>query len=188
MPTKPPNKTCTVPGLGGHDAAVPSRPASTKVERVREPSAPPVRRGVRDSVRREDPDDEPPKVSSKPSGRPSKAMTRQAPKSKSWKPEATTGTRRKYEGPNRPPVQVDEVGAAAVKIARGGIRESGAPKLAASRAMIAQAPIDSRSAFVLSLIDGRNTVDSLIDTAAMPEAELRTILARLERLGLITLG
>jgi hypothetical protein len=183
MPTKPPNKTRTVPGLGGQNTVGDARPASTVVERVREPSAPPVRRGLRDSVRREDPDDEPPpKVASKPALRPSARPT-----SKSWKPEATTGKRKKFEGPSgRPPVKVDDVGAAAVKLARGGVPESGAPKLAASRAMIAQAPIDSRSAFVLSLVDGRNTVESLIDMAGMPEPEVRAILARLERLGLIS--
>lgn len=81
---------------------------------------------------------------------------------------------------------VDEVGTAAVKLARTTRRET-APKVLASRALIAKAPIDTRAAFVLSLVDGRNTVDAIIDMAGMPEDEVRAILGRVARLGLISL-
>lgn len=81
---------------------------------------------------------------------------------------------------------VDEVGVAAVKLARTSRRET-APKLLASRALIAKAPIDTRAAFVLSLVDGRNTVDAIVDMSGMVEGEVKAILARLSRLGLIAL-
>ena len=81
---------------------------------------------------------------------------------------------------------VDDVGAAAVKLARTTRRES-APKLLASRAVIAKAPIDTRAAFVLSLVDGRNTATAIVDMSGMLEDEVRAILERLARLGLISL-
>lgn len=84
----------------------------------------------------------------------------------------------------RAAVTVDDVGVVAVKIARGA-RRSSAPKLVASREAIASAPIDTRSAFVLALVDGQNMVDAIVDMAGMPEDEVRAILARLARLGLI---
>ena len=61
------------------------------------------------------------------------------------------------------------------------------PRLLRQRDGLAGAPIDHRDAFVISLIDGRITVANLIDVAGMPEAELRAILARLSRLGIIGL-
>jgi hypothetical protein len=175
MATKRNSHNRTVPGLGPDSQG--SSMGSAKMERVRAPAP----SGV---DRREEPADLRPSKAPKNASRPPSTNA----KSKSWRPEVTTGARRKYEGPASKDVKVDEVGEAAVKIARAGLRESGAPKLAASRAMIAQAPIDARAAFVLSLVDGRNTVESLIDMAGMPEAEVRSILARLQRLGLIRLG
>ncbi len=87
---------------------------------------------------------------------------------------------------SRSPVTVDDVGPLAVKLARG-LRES-APKLVASRTMIARAPLDTRAAFVLSLVDGRNSTTAIVDMAGMPEEEVKAILDRLARLGLITPG
>ena len=198
MAKPPTNKTRTQPGLGSSSGL--PRMDSSEMKRVREsfrrddpapisagsrgtppePSStrasstvPPKR--LRDSVRREeDPEPSPAPTSDRPSSR-----------KPSWQPEAQTGTRRR-ERSNRPPVTVDEVGAAAVKIARSSRRES-APKLLASRALIAKAPIDTRAAFVLSLVDGRNSVDAIIDMSGMLEDEVKAILARLARLGLISL-
>ena len=201
MPPKPPTKTSTQPGLGegGPDAL--SRMDSTEMRRVRDsfrrddgvrpgaetssaatPAPAAARPRLRDSVRREDPDDDEPAPNAThvPNAAPSRPRS-------SWQPEVGTGTRKKDgETRSRPPVTVDQVGAAAVKIARTTRRDS-APKLIASRQIIAKAPIDTRSAFVMSLVDGRNTVESLIDMAGMPEAEVRAILDRLARLGLISL-
>lgn len=182
MPPKPPNNKRTEPGLGR--AELP-RMDSAEMKRVRDsfrrddPPEGSVERPkrIRDSVRREDPDDEP--VNSE-RVRGSGAVSQRS----SWEPEAATGTHRKRS--NRPPVKVDEVGTAAVKLARTTRRES-APQLVASRATVAKAPIDSRSAFVLSLVDGRNTVSAIVDMSGMPEDEVKAILARLARLGLISL-
>ena len=103
----------------------------------------------------------------------------------SWEPRRRPG-RGARSASARPPVTVDEVGATAVKIARTTRRES-APKLIASRGIIAKAPIDTRAAFVLSLVDGRNTVDAIVDMSGMLEDEVKAILERLARLGLISL-
>ena len=78
-----------------------------------------------------------------------------------------------------------EVGSTAVKLARTTPRR--APKLLASREVIAMAPIDTRAAFLLSLVDGRNTVDAIIDMSGMLEHEVKAHLERLARLGLISL-
>jgi len=146
---------------------------------------------IRDSVRRDDPDeltpDAPPttprseQVSLRPVAPPRRG-------SALWQPEKETGTRPKPASgrSQRPPVTVDEVGATALKIARTTRRE-GSPKLVASRAIVSKAPIDTRSAFVLSLVDGRNTVDAIVDMAGMPGEEVKAILERLARLGLIQL-
>jgi hypothetical protein len=134
---------------------------------------------LRDSIRREDPDDPPgaPPKSDPP------AAARASTKRAKWDAnEPATETRKRSE---RTAVTVDEVGAGAAKLARTQ-RES-APKLVASRAVIAKAPIDTRAAFVLSLVDGRNTVDAIIDASGMLEPEVRTILDRLARLGIIAL-
>jgi hypothetical protein len=136
-------------------------------------STPPPKR-IRDSVRRE----EDPEPGTLHSDRPSARRTA------SWEPEAPTGTRRKDRS-LRPPVTVDEVGVAAVKIAR--TRREGAPKLIASRGVVAKAPIDTRAAFVLSLVDGRNTESAIVDMSGMLEDEAKAILERLARLGLISL-
>ena len=183
MPKPPSNKTRTQPGLGSSSGL--PRMDSAEMKRVRdsfrreepEPASTPPPKRIRDSVRREE-DPEPSQAhrSDRPTAR----------RTASWEPEAPTGTRVKRERSNRPPVTVDDVGAAAVKIARTTRRES-APKLLASRAVIAKAPIDTRAAFVLSLVDGRNTVPAIVDMSGMVEDEVKAILERLGRLGLISL-
>lgn len=166
----------------------PDDPPAAAVPKVAES----VRPRIRDSVRREDPDDTTSTTPSDPRaeqvslGRPSAMPPRRG--SALWSPEKDTGTRTKPATgrSQRPPVTVDEVGATALKIARTTRRE-GSPKLVASRAIVAKAPIDTRSAFVLSLVDGRNTVDAIVDMAGMPVEEVKGILERLARLGLIQL-
>jgi hypothetical protein len=145
---------------------------------LREAAAPPSTTTPRPPITRREEDDPAPDRALQ-SDRPS------APRVESWPVEAPTGTRRK-ERSHRPPVTVDDVGPAAVKIANTTRRES-APKVIASRATIAKAPIDTRTAFVLSLVDARNTVEAIIDMSGMRADEVNTILARLARLGLITL-
>jgi hypothetical protein len=160
-----------------------------------EPRTPPpvdsVRPRLRDSVRREDPEDT--STSTSPREEQVSLRSNAGPRrgSSVWQPEKETGMRAKPQpssssSRSRPPVTVDEVGATALKIARTTLRE-GAPKLLASRATVSKAPIDTRSAFVLSLVDGRNTVNAIVDMAGMPEDEVKSILERLARLGLIQL-
>jgi hypothetical protein len=133
---------------------------------------------LRDTLRREDPEDATPLPPPAPSPT---ANTGARPK---WQPEADTGTRSKGSGTGRAPLAVDQVGAAAVKLARG--RRESVPRILASKAVIETAPLDARAAFVLSLVDGTATVDAIVDSAGMPAEEAKTILARLARLGLIS--
>ena len=79
---------------------------------------------------------------------------------------------------------VDSVGETATRLARNTIRQQ-APKVIASQGTIASAPIDSRTAFVLSVVDGHSDVPAIVDATGMPEDEVIGILARLARLGLI---
>jgi hypothetical protein len=48
-------------------------------------------------------------------------------------------------------------------------------------------PLDSRAGFVLSLIDGRSDVSTILDLASMDEEEVIDILSRLVRLGVVRL-
>lgn len=52
-------------------------------------------------------------------------------------------------------------------------------------AQLRDLPLDSRDAYVLSLVDGSLTVESILDVAATPEDETRDILDRLLYLGAI---
>jgi hypothetical protein len=165
-------KRATDPGLGEsprrHDSFLRSRVESPQVPTIPPPpSFPGVRRDTRP-------------FESQPPPRPS------------WAPEAASATARRPSilppterrpRASRPPVRVDDVGQAAVRLARGP--EERAPRLKASDRMIAQAPIDSRTAFLLSMIDGQNTVETLADVTGMARDEVSALLERLTRLGLI---
>jgi len=62
------------------------------------------------------------------------------------------------------------------------------PRVVRSKGELAQAPLDHREGFVLSLVDGHTPVHALIDVAGIPDGELIAVLQRLRRLGIITLG
>jgi hypothetical protein len=193
---KPPNtnKTKTRPGLGSSNGL--PRMGSTEIKRVRDSvrqddgaaaeaptgSAP---RRLRDSIRRDD-EGEPSSVREERISREEPTLRSDRPTARraSWEPETPTGTRPR-ERSLRPAVTVDEVGTTAMKIAR--TRREVAPKLTATRSVIAKAPIDTRAAFVLSLVDGRNTTTAIVDSSGMLEDEVKAILERLARLGLISL-
>ena len=96
----------------------------------------------------------------------------------SWTDEAPSGPR------SRKPLTVDTVGDAATRIARTTRQTS--PKVVATKSMIASAPLDSRSAFVLSHVDGTSDVPAIVDGTGMSSEEVIGILARLARLGLIS--
>lgn len=188
--SSPPSQRKTQPGLGAVDGIPHVDSAERPRVDVKERSAsivtpPPVSVGrVRETLKRED-DPEPsqpppsePRVERTPTPAPRRTGAFSAI-------ETPSGTIRRPG--SRAAVSVDEVGAAAVKIARASSHQQ-APKLVASREMIAQAPIDSRHAFVLSLCDGRNTATAIVDMSGMAEEEVKAVLDRLARLGLITLG
>jgi hypothetical protein len=64
---------------------------------------------------------------------------------------------------------------------------SAVPWLLATQERLIGLPLDSRSAFVVSLVDGRCTVEMILDMAGMPADEAVEILHRLVRLGVIEL-
>jgi hypothetical protein len=64
---------------------------------------------------------------------------------------------------------------------------SAVPWLLATHESLIGLPLDSRCAFVVSLVDGRCTVEMILDMACMPEDEAVEILHRLVRLGVIEL-
>jgi len=92
---------------------------------------------------------------------------------------------------SRPPLRVDDVGDAAVALGAKHGREkrasAPAPKLLKSRRELEAAPIDHRDAFVLSLIDGRTSVQGIVDMAGMADLEVHGILERLATLGILQL-
>jgi hypothetical protein len=128
------------------------------------PSAPPssssrVREGMDDTVPRESAPTAPASVT----------------KLSSRRPHASRGA-----------VRVDDVGDVAVAIASKAA-PSFAPKLLKTRGELTSAPIDSRDAFVISLIDGEMSVQAIVDIAGMPRADVGAILDRLVQLGIIAL-
>lgn len=103
----------------------------------------------------------------------------------SSKPPAS-GPAKKQSGTPRPnPVRVDDVGGTAMKIASRG-RPSSAPRLAKGKLDASKAPLDSQSAYILSLIDGTTTVDGLADITGISVERVTQIVDRLQRLGFVT--
>jgi hypothetical protein len=87
----------------------------------------------------------------------------------------------------RPKVDLRSVRLKAASPTRARIGRDRSPRLVATPRMIMKAPLDNRYAFVLSLIDGRTTVDELLDLSGMSEDELEVILERMTSLRLIAL-
>lgn len=95
-----------------------------------------------------------------------------------------SGKGRKRTSSRPAPVRVDDFGGAAMKIASRN-RPSNAPRLAKTRLDASKAPLDSQSAYVLSLIDGMMTVEGMADVTGIPVESVNAILERLERLGFV---
>lgn len=83
---------------------------------------------------------------------------------------------------SRPAIRVDDTGAGASKM----VAPRMAPKVVPG-ANLKNAKIDSKDAFVLSLIDGKLDVPGIVDVAGLPGDEVARILERLEALGLVKL-
>jgi hypothetical protein len=154
---KPKRRTLTSPGLGDSGLRV----------RYETPSGPPPNSSSRV---RERTDDTTPPASAEEGRAPasvSKLSTR--------RPRSSRGA-----------VRVDDVGDVAVAIASKAM-PSFAPKLLKTGGELTSAPLDSRDAFVISLIDGTMSMQAIVDISGMPRAEMAAILDRLVQLGIIAL-
>lgn len=96
-------------------------------------------------------------------------------------PKSSPSERRKREA--REPVRVDEI--RGQKITLRGAAEA-RPRVIDTK-NIARAPLESRDAFVIQLIDGTLTMTELSDATGIAEAELDKIVARLIRLGIVAM-
>lgn len=86
------------------------------------------------------------------------------------------------------PACVEELGLVTALMLDGGVSAALKPRRRPDASnTVAAAPLDSREAYVLSLLDGELSVQSLVDITAIPRAELAAILDRLVGLGLVTL-
>lgn len=89
----------------------------------------------------------------------------------------------------RPSLREDVVGPAVERtpIPAAAARQAGqiVPRLVRTKAEIAAAPIDHRAGFLLAHIDGKTSVQGLVDIAGMGEDEVQQILDRLRRLGIV---
>jgi hypothetical protein len=61
------------------------------------------------------------------------------------------------------------------------------PWLVATHEALRRLPLDARAGFIVSLIDGRCTVEMLLDVAGLPEDEVIALLGQLAELGAIEL-
>jgi hypothetical protein len=61
------------------------------------------------------------------------------------------------------------------------------PWLVVSYVDLQKLPLDARAGFILSLIDGRCTVQTMLDISGMPEEETLDVLRELLRLGAVEL-
>jgi hypothetical protein len=62
---------------------------------------------------------------------------------------------------------------------------SGVPSLLVTDDGLRGLPLDPRAGFVISRIDGKSDVETLLDVCALPENETLAIVAELVRLGVI---
>ncbi|HSO33152.1 MAG TPA: hypothetical protein VLT33_11550 [Labilithrix sp.] len=100
-------------------------------------------------------------------------------------PAAGVETTRRH----RPSVREDHVGEA--PRLSGGARallRKVVPRVLRSQLECARAPLDHREGFLLAHIDGGTPVEALVDICGLPEADVLTLLQRLRRLGIVTLG
>lgn len=121
---------------------------------------------------------QPKRHSTKPGMGPTRASGMLAMRADERAPKVTQKRRREA-------IRVDEVGERAPKITLKTPAER-RPRVV-DRSRIQHAPLGSRDAFVLQMIDGTFTVTDLCDATGATEQELDEILARLVRLGLVAM-
>jgi hypothetical protein len=68
------------------------------------------------------------------------------------------------------------------------VTAQGVPHLLISKADIARLPLDNRAAFVVTLVDGKSTVDEILDIVPLPPREALTILRQLVSLKIVEFG
>jgi hypothetical protein len=86
------------------------------------------------------------------------------------------------------PAHVDETPCSGAVRASSASSPSAVPRRLPPPGAIEEAPLGSREAFVLSLVDGEASLASLGDVSGLGETELRAIVDRLAALKLIALG
>lgn len=101
-------------------------------------------------------------------------------------PSSPSSSNKRGQRASREPLRVDAVGSTKM-IAPHAAALSSKPRLV-DRQRVSEAPLSTREAFVLALVDGGLTVRDLVDAASMPEREVSAILARLVNLGLVSLS
>jgi hypothetical protein len=103
----------------------------------------------------------------------------------SQRPSAQTGvTRASRPRTSRPALRVDDVGTTAVEIANK-VKRTSKPRLI-GRASISDAPLSPQEAFVLSMIDGKLTIEALADSTGFKIEDVFAVVERLLRLKLVT--
>ncbi len=80
---------------------------------------------------------------------------------------------------------LEEIGPVTAAVAAGRARKTIPRRVKGAQATTGS--LDSRHASLLSLVDGRLSVPSLVDVSGMTENDVIAILDRLARLGLITI-
>lgn len=98
-------------------------------------------------------------------------------------PSSVPASGRRAKG-ERAAIAVDDVGDAAVRLGSSPPMAA-RPKVVKTRRELEGAPLDPREAFLLSLVDGKMTVSSLVDVSGFAEADVLSMLARLRRLGIV---
>ncbi len=89
----------------------------------------------------------------------------------------------------RAAVREDRVGEA-VALSRDGraLLRKVVPRVVRSQRECADAPLDHREGFLLAHIDGVTSIEGLIDICGLPEQDVLTLIQRLRRLRIVTLG
>lgn len=98
-------------------------------------------------------------------------------------PVVTSGSGERRKREPREALRVDEV--RAPKISLRGAAES-RPRVV-DKKRITRAPLESRDAFVIQMIDGTLTMSELADACGIAEPDLDRIVARLVRLGIVAM-
>lgn len=166
----------------------PEMPAATAAAEARARSRPADALAQRPTLRGETKwfSTPPPRAISPPPPGPTSTRRTVSERAADATPESTKPASKRVS--SRVAVRVDDV-AGAVRLGHNALDllRRTVPRVIRSRSEVAAAPINHREGFVLSLIDGKTSVQALIDVGGMPDEDALAILQRLRRLGIITL-